>query len=266
MATKSDKSRKRRTGLIVALCALMCVALVGGVYAWYSTTDDVMNTFVQGGNINDPEKNPDPIDPTKPSTDDDQNTTFKGNIQETLWVDSSKISADGYVLKNPNVGVGKGSDSSYVFVKVENNLPTGSYFILGSNWEAVDATEYTVSDTNPKSSADTDTEDTTKRYTSGIFVYTGGQTGDTLAKRAKVLESPTTADVYTGEIFHQIYTSSKFTSNSVTGSANTVNVKAYFGAKSNSSETLDYSTIETAAKTKLNDTTWVASARQAKSS
>ena len=44
-----EQKKKKRTGLVIALVA--CLALVGvaGVMAWYSSTSEITNNFVDGG-------------------------------------------------------------------------------------------------------------------------------------------------------------------------------------------------------------------------
>lgn len=236
MSTATHSSqRKKRTGLLAALVLVLCVALAGGVFAWYSVTAQRTNTFATG-NITVPEKKPDPTTPDKPGKED---TTFSGNIQETNWVDNSKIAANSTVAKNPNIGVGEGSDDSYVFVKVDNKLGENTYFTLGDKWAPVSddqVTKYTGTDAGDKT------------YVSGIFVYTGGEA------QAKVLTSSDTADVYTGELFSEIKANGSFTG--VTDDTKTIVIKAYFGAKSNTTETLSYDDIKTQAVTKLNATDW----------
>ena len=58
-----EQKKKKRTGLVIALVA--CLALVGvaGVMAWYSSTSEIKNNFVDGG-ITEP--GTDPTDPNKP--------------------------------------------------------------------------------------------------------------------------------------------------------------------------------------------------------
>ncbi|MFR2950314.1 MAG: hypothetical protein ACLTKG_02475 [Collinsella intestinalis] len=71
------------------------------------------------------------------------------------------------MAKNPNVGIGKDSKDAYVFLEVENNLGTGSYFVLGDNWAP-------VTDKATKFNGATFPADKTDRcYTGGLFVYVG---------------------------------------------------------------------------------------------
>lgn len=230
--TSNTNQRKKRTGLFAALALVLCVAIAGGVFAWYSATAQRTNTFASGS-ITEPDKKPDPTDPTIPGND---NVEVKGNIQETKWVDSSKISANSVVAKNPNIGVGKGSDDSYVFVKVTNNLGKNTYFTLNSNWAPV--SNQVVKYTGAGSNAST--------YVSGIFVYTGEGTA------AKILKGDATKDVYTGELFSEIHANDSFTG--VVDNAKTIDIKAYFGAKSSAGEELPLSDIQNAAIAKLNAT------------
>ena len=121
------EQKKKRTGLVIALVA--CLALVGvaGVMAWYSSTSEITNNFVDGG-ITEP--GTDPTNPDKPlrpevTPDPEHNGhqgQVNGNIVENQWIDKSKVTPGSSIPKNPNVGIGKSSDSCYVFVNVKNNF------------------------------------------------------------------------------------------------------------------------------------------------
>lgn len=221
----STTNGKKRTTLVVALCALLCVAVVGGVFAWFNVTASKTNTFTVG-NITKPEVKPDPIDPTKP---DPSNPSTDGFITETKWIENSKITANSTIAKNPNVGAGKGSEPAYVFVEVENNLDKAgdSYFVLNTaQWAPVEG--HTVS-----------MPGVTNGYKSGLFVYTGG--GSEAAKLAPTAD----ADDYTGELFTQVVTNKTYDA-----AVNpTMDIKAYLAAMSSNSETTTFSDIQNAAIT-----------------
>lgn len=114
---------KKRIALIAVLAACLAAAAVAGVLAWLTVSNSVTNTFTIG-NITQPT-----TDPDTPAT----TVTLAGNISENKWVDDSKIVPGSTVAKNPNIGIGKGSDSSYVYAFVKNNVATDAYFTLNSN-------------------------------------------------------------------------------------------------------------------------------------
>lgn len=227
------EQQKKRTGLVIALVA--CLALVGvaGVMAWYSSTSEITNNFVDGG-ITGP--GTDPTDPNKPlnpdvTPDPDHNGhhgQVNGNIVENLWIENSKVTPGSSIPKNPNVGIGKDSDSCYVFVNVRNNFTNGAHFTLNDGWKDVGATHY-------KGQAN--------EYTGGLFVYVGKDvpvnTGD-----AARLEANPTADSWTGEVFSKV----KFDADADLGPNKTIKVSAYLVAASNKTEKINIAEITEAAK------------------
>lgn len=219
----SKQTGRKRTGLVVAL-ALCCILAVGGVFAWFSAQDSKTNTFVQGNGVTEPEKKPDPNKPQQGGNEN--NSDLDKWLIETNWKDNSAIAADSIVAKNPNVGIGKDSKDAYVFLEVENNLGTGSYFVLGDNWAPVTgkATKFSGA-TFPADKAD-------RCYTGGLFVYVGDDgnvSGDATEKNMAMLTHNAGNDVYTGEAFDKIYTTKDY---KFVGSSNTINVKAYLAAAS----------------------------------
>lgn len=222
---KTRSSNKKKAVLITALAACLVLAVGGGVLAWFSAQDSVTNTFVQGNGIKDPDKEPDPNDPTKPDADGSKDPD--GFITETEWVDSSSITPNSIVDKNPNIGLGKDSASAYVFAEVENNLGEGTYFILGDNWMAVEATPYT----GTEFAANLTELQKARAYKSGLFVYTDGGTNGA---------AQLNASTYTGELFRDVYINSAYQwPGEDTPAANSnMLVKAYLVAKSNNNENL----------------------------
>ena len=223
-----EQQKKKRTGLVIALVA--CLALVGvaGVMAWYSSTSEITNNFVDGG-ITGP--GTDPTDPSKPLNPDvnpdpehnGHHGQVNGNIVENQWIENSKVAPGSSIPKNPNVGIGTDSDSCYVFVNVRNNFTSGAHFTLNNGWKAVGATQY-------KGQAN--------EYTGGLFVYVGN-TGN-----AAILEANSTADSWTGEVFSKV----KFDADAVLGDSKTIKVSAYLVAASNKTEQIDIAEITDAAK------------------
>ena len=228
-----EQQKKKRTGLVIALVA--CLALVGvaGVMAWYSSTSEIMNNFVDGG-ITEP--GTDPTDPNKPlepevTPDPEHNGhhgQVNGNIVENQWIANSKVTPGSSIPKNPNVGIGKNSDSCYVFVNVKNNFTSGAHFTLNNGWKAVEATQY-------KGQA--------KEYTGGLFVYVGKDVPVNTGNAA-ILEANPAADSWTGEVFSKV----KFDADAELGANKTIKVSAYLVAASNKTEQIDVAEITDAAK------------------
>lgn len=228
-----EQQKKKRTGLVIALVA--CLALVGvaGVMAWYSSTSEIKNNFVDGG-ITEPGTDPtDPNKPLKPEVTPDpehhgHQGQVNGNIVENQWIANSKVTPGSSIPKNPNVGIGKNSDSCYVFVNVKNNFTSGAHFTLNNGWKAVEATQY-------KGQA--------KEYTGGLFVYVGKDVPVNTGNAA-ILEANPAADSWTGEVFSKV----KFDADAELGANKTIKVSAYLVAASNKTEQIDVAEITDAAK------------------
>lgn len=228
-----ERQKKKRTGLVIALVA--CLALVGvaGVMAWYSSTSEITNNFVDGG-ITGP--GTDPTDPNKPlnpdvNPDPEHNGhkgQVSGNIVENQWIAGSKVTPGSSIPKNPNVGIGKDSDSCYVFVNVENNFTSGAHFTLNDGWKDVDATHY-------KGQAN--------EYTGGLFVYVGKDVPVNTGNAA-ILEAKPASDSWTGEVFSKV----KFDADAELGANKTIKVSAYLVAASNKTEQIDVAEITDAAR------------------
>ena len=191
-------NNKKRYGVI----ALVLVALLAagvGTWAWLSATDTKMNEFTVGS-IGKPEVKPDPAHPDKPGTVP-TDPSVDGYLFETNWVKDSKMVPDTDIKKNPNVGIGKDSDSSYVFIYVKNAIvktdakdalaKTPYFEINASKWQQVDG-EVT---TNAEG-----------KYVSGLFMYTAGGTGTpaVLAPTPKT-EGTEAKAAYTGELFSTVH-------------------------------------------------------------
>ncbi len=134
------KMNLKSMAVLGVICALLGTTALGTV-AWLTATDDVTNTFTVG-NITEPEVGPtDPVnpDPDNPQTPDVYDPEVDGNIFEPYWVDQSKLVPGYSISKDPYVGIGKGSEDSYVFVNVENNFGKNVYFAINSGWTAVEA-------------------------------------------------------------------------------------------------------------------------------
>lgn len=196
-----ENKKKKRYGIVAALLLLVLAAGVG-TWAWLQATDQVTNEFTVGS-ISKPEVKPDPDYPDKPGTDP-TDPSVDGYLFETKWVKGSKMIPGTNINKNPNVGIGKDSDSSYVFIYVKNAivktdatdaLAKTPYFTLSDNWKPV--TDTAVGAKNNGSS---------DQYVSGLFMYTAGNT-DTPAKLAPTPKTGATEAkaAYTGELFSTVH-------------------------------------------------------------
>lgn len=234
---KTRSSSKRKTVLIAALAACLILAVGGGVLAWFSASDIKINTFSQGNGVNEPDKKPDPTDPTQPGTETPgANDHF---IIETEWTDNSAISPDSIVPKNPNVGIGPSSNPAYVFVEVENNLPDSAYFILGKNWAPVSGY-----------SGNTEFSGTgvpTGAYKSGLFVYVGNPAAAGTPEMTLLANGADNKTVFTGEVFDKIYTTHDFKWDS-TGAKTSISVKSFLAVANSATE---YDGIDQAGKSEI---------------
>lgn len=181
-----ENKKKKRYGIIAALLLLVLAAGVG-TYAWLTAQSNLTNNFTTAG-INHPTTNPD--NPDQPIPDD--KTKVNGNLTETNWVADSKLAPGVSVPKNPNVGIGKGSENAYVYVFVKNETASDTavdshktYFTINQGWKAVQA------DTVTGESA---------HYLGGLFVYVGDGT------EATPLIASKTEDKWTGELFSNVTT------------------------------------------------------------
>lgn len=134
--------------------------------AWLTSKSELENKFTVGSIAPiDPDK-PGPIDPDKPiKPDPDLEQKLNGNLYEPNWKPGSKLAPGVEIAKDPYVGVGKGSEESYVYVYVDSTMPTGQgndvYFTINEGWEVVQATKGNEEG----------------QYIEGLFKYTNGLTG-----------------------------------------------------------------------------------------
>lgn len=186
-----ENKKKKRYGIVAALLLLVLAAGVG-TYAWLTATDTKVNEFTVG-NISKPEVKPDPDKPDQPGTE----ANVDGYLLETKWKkdENAKMIPGTAIDKNPNVGIGKDSDASYVFIYVKNAivkdgegaLAKTPYFTLNANWKPVAADQVTTNGTNDQ-------------YVSGLFMYTGSGSDNP----AKLAPADGKA-AYTGELFSTVH-------------------------------------------------------------
>ena len=184
-------NNKKRYGVIaVVLVALLAAGV--GTWAWLQAIDSKTNEFTVGS-IGKPEVKPDPDHPDKPGVKP-TDPEVDGYLFETKWVKDSKMIPNTDIDKNPNVGIGKDSDASYVFIYLKNAivdtkatdaLAKTPYFTLDTNWKPVDGQV---------------TKNADGQYVSGLFMYTAGGTG----QPAQLTPAGDKA-AYTGELFSTVH-------------------------------------------------------------
>lgn len=210
-----ENKKKKRYGIIAALLLLVLAAGVG-TYAWLMAQSGLTNNFTTAG-INKPTTNPD--NPDQPIPDD--NTKVNGNLTETNWVADSKLAPGVSVPKNPNVGIGKGSENAYVYVFVKNETASvgtadskTTYFTINNGWKAVEATTVEGEPTH---------------YLGGLFVYV-----DNGAEATPLIASKT-EDKWTGQLFDQV-TTPKETEQKDFANPATMKVNCFIYAADNTTE------------------------------
>lgn len=193
---------KTKNTLTACLALALVACAVLGTIAYMTATSSKTNAFTVGS-----------FD--YPTTDPDESgTTIKvdGYILEKVWDEETKAGTedapahklvpDNTLNKDPNIGIGKGSEDAYVYAFVKNPMvATGStdeairdgsvYFQLNSGWEFVP-----VEGLNYKKL----TIDGRDYYTGGLFRYIGRNgTSETPA-----VLSAAKADAWTGTIFNTV--------------------------------------------------------------
>lgn len=188
-----QKSKKKY--FIAALAVLLVAVAVGGTIAWLTASDKVENSFTVG-EITDPttpppgEEEPDPEDPNN-------DASLTGNIYEIFDEDEAKIIPGDGIMKRAWIGIGEGSESSFVFAYVDNQMMSQSadaadstYFTLNNGWKPVSG------------AADNYNGDPTK-FTGGLFMWVGQDNGD----YPVALIGNENADVWTNEpVFNTVET------------------------------------------------------------
>ena len=137
------------------------------------------------------------------------------------------------VAKNPNVGIGKGSEDAYVYVFVKNKTAPAetadsktTYFTINSGWKAVNATAVAGEPTH---------------YLGGLFVYVGNETDATPLIASK------TEDKWTGELFSTV-TTPKETEQKDFANPATMDVNCFIYAADNTKEGSSASALAAATK------------------
>ncbi len=205
MKTQTQKRNGKKAAVLAALALLLVACVAMGTMAWLTATDELTNTFVVGDFTKPtvPDDHPDP----QPGQDDNQNPNIStdGYLIEPSWDTSEehKLVPGASILKDPYVGIGKGSEDAVVYVYVENPFENDSvYFVLNTTfWKAVDGKATSVSG-GPANA-----------YTEGLFEYIPN------------LEAQADKDVWTEQpVFSQVVVSDEATTAdlNITGDKNIV--------------------------------------------
>lgn len=162
MSTKTNKKSTKKVLMLSVVALLLVASITMGTIAWLTVKDSLTNTFTIG-NFTKPE-DPDDIPKPQPGVDDEAepNIGLGGYMIEPSWDTRAeaehKLVPGGTLLKDPYVGIGKGSEDAVVYVYVDNPFLSESvYFKLSDGWEAVEG------------QVTEGTEDGT--YVSGLFKY-----------------------------------------------------------------------------------------------
>ena len=182
---ENTKGRKR-TLAIIAVVVCLALAAVGGTIAWLTASSNVTNSFTVG-EITEP-TTPPGDEPTPDPGDPDNNAKLDGNIYE-IFDDGSKIIPGGEIQKRPWIGIGEGSESSYVFAYIDNKMMSDSAdgadwtnFMLNTGWAPLENQSDVYNWTSD-------------HYTGGLFMWVGN--GNTT--NANTLVGAELNDVWTNE-------------------------------------------------------------------
>lgn len=148
--------KNKKTVAVIVFALLLAFLVAGGTMAWLTRTSSLSNTFIVGSFTT----------PTTDPTDPTETISIDGNLYEPSWDSTAehKLIPSASFDKDPYVGIGAGSEDAVVYVNVENNFSNKVYFTLNTGWEPVSGC------TTAGSASGT--------YTSGLFKYTAGLTGD----------------------------------------------------------------------------------------
>ncbi len=168
----NEKKKTTKKSLTVIAVLLICAMTIGGTIAWLNSTSKLDNTFTVGhiSPIDPDGEGPTPeTKPTIPGEDKNPEAgKLNGNLYEPSWIKDSKLLPSAIIKKDPYVGVGAGSEKSYVYIYVDNTMKNNNhiYFTINDGWEAVSGATTTVPGENT-------------HFTGGLFKYTLGLEGKT---------------------------------------------------------------------------------------
>lgn len=159
MSTKTNKKSTKKVLMLSVVALLLVASITMGTIAWLTAQDSLTNTFTIG-NFTKPEDPDDRPDAQQPEGQKPTDPNISEYMIEPSWDKTAehKLVPGGTLLKDPYVGIGKGSENAVVYVYVDNPFLSESvYFKLSDGWEAVEG------------QVTEGTEDGT--YVSGLFKY-----------------------------------------------------------------------------------------------
>lgn len=218
----------RKRGLVGVLAVLLALVCVGGTIAWMTAEDSLKNTFTVGS-FNEPTK---PSEPDDPDTDGDEDKGEDedgekpdGFLFETEWDedDTPQLTPGKATAKNPNIGLGKGSQDAYIFIFVKNNAVDAAgevtlaknapFFSIEKQWAAVTDNNTTEGDYANQVVTPTKSEGEgapSGAYVDGLFMYVADSSTSAISPvlfdidANLTYESATQDNAYTGELFETI--------------------------------------------------------------
>lgn len=206
-----EKNNKKKF-LIGALAVLLVAVAVGGTIAWLTANDQATNTFTVGS-FQDPGKDPETDKGNDEDKDESETDNLGGYLFETEWpLDENGETKEGEepklmpgvaTPKNPNVGIGAGSDNAYVFLYVENNslkedgdlASQAPYFSIEKQWAPVTAEGVTPTSSIAGGEG---------AYVDGLFMYVEDNTSSPANPVALAAPTGEATSSYTGELFEEI--------------------------------------------------------------
>ena len=153
---RSTKRNNKNKVAVIVFALILAFLVAGATMAWLTKTSTLSNTFTVGSFTT----------PTTDPTDPTETISIDGNLYEPSWdsTEEHKLLPSATFDKDPYVGIGAGSEDAAVYVNVENNFSNKVYFTINSGWAPV--------------SGCTTAGAASGTYTSGLFKYTAGLTGD----------------------------------------------------------------------------------------
>lgn len=126
---KKERTKTAKRNLMLMLVAvLLVISLIGGTMAWLTISDSLTNTFsVTVGKVEEPgtpgEDDGDSdgeVDPPYEQEEDTENS-LKGHIYEPNFENNVELALGKEIKKDPYIGIGKGSEKSYIFAWWDDN-------------------------------------------------------------------------------------------------------------------------------------------------
>lgn len=123
-----NKKTTKRSIMLMLVAMLLVISLIGGTMAWLTISDSLTNNFtVKVGEVKEPgtpgtddDNNDGEVDPPY-NQDEDSSNPLDGNIYEPNYVDGLELALGKTITKDPYIGIGAGSEASYIFAWWDDN-------------------------------------------------------------------------------------------------------------------------------------------------